>query len=65
MLISMKPKSLILVPLDLLMIKEVLLKLKKEDSKFTKVNGVQYVTISSMKNQLKLPVNKWSSITVN
>jgi heterodisulfide reductase subunit C len=65
MLISMNLKSLILVLLELSMKKEVLLKPKKEDLKFIEENGVLFVIVNSMKNQHKLLVNKWNSITEN
>jgi hypothetical protein len=45
--------------------KEVLLKPKKEDLKFIEENGVLFVIVNSMKNQHKLLVNKWNSITEN
>jgi hypothetical protein len=45
--------------------KEVLLKPKKEDLKFIEENGVLFVIVNSMKNQLKSLVNKWNSITEN
>jgi hypothetical protein len=65
MLISMNLKSLILALLELSMKKEVLLKPKKEDLKFIEENGVLFVIVNSMKNQLKSLVNKWNSITEN
>ena len=61
----MNLKSLILALLELSMKKEVLLKPKKEDLKFIEENGVLFVIVNSMKNQLKSLVNKWNSITEN